>query len=231
MQLRRFLVRNTDAPQLVELFLIASVFSVLAIRAFLAAAGYPQPGGDGLHIAHMLWGGVFMVLALLMLFSFLGRAAQKVSAILAGIGFGTFIDELGKFITSDNDYFFQPTIGIIYIIFIGVVLLIRVLHQNRKSTLEEAVANILNQLGAAAGGRLDSRSKREAMDLMATMEPANPSVRALREYIGGLDTEEGADRRLYSRLSTVLIRYYSRVVLNRLFAAGLTGLFVLFSIL
>ena len=69
------------------------------------------------------------------------------------------------------------------------------------------------------------------MDLMATMEPANPSVRALREYIGGLDTEEGADRRLYSRLSTVLIRYYSRVVLNRLFAAGLTGLFVLFSIL
>jgi len=33
-----------------------------------------------------------------------------------------FIDELGKFITSDNNYFFQPTISLIYIVFIIIFL-------------------------------------------------------------------------------------------------------------
>ena len=57
---RRGLIRNSDAGELLELFLVAAVCAVLGIRAFLAAAGYPQIGGSGLHIAHMLWGGGFM---------------------------------------------------------------------------------------------------------------------------------------------------------------------------
>ena len=67
---RRGLVRNSAAGELLELFLVAAVASVLAIRAFLAATGYPQLGGDGLHIAHMLWGGGLMLVALLLLFTF-----------------------------------------------------------------------------------------------------------------------------------------------------------------
>ena len=114
--MRRYLILNSNAPDLMELFLVASIASVLAIRAFLAATGYPQLGGAGLHIAHMLWGGIFMTIALFVLFSLLGPTSQRFAAILAGIGFGTFIDELGKFITSDHNYFFEPTncLGIIY---------------------------------------------------------------------------------------------------------------------
>lgn len=42
---------------------------------------------------------------------------QRLCALIGGIGFGLFIDELGKFITRDNNYFFQPTIGLIYAVF------------------------------------------------------------------------------------------------------------------
>ena len=117
---RRGLIRNSDAGELLELFLVAAVCAVLGIRAFLAAAGYPQIGGSGLHIAHMLWGGGFMMIALILLFSFLSRSLDRVAAVLGGVGFGAFIDELGKFITSDNNYFFAPTIGLIYVIFISI---------------------------------------------------------------------------------------------------------------
>lgn len=77
MRVHHFYIHNTNAPELIELFPIAGVVSVLGIRAFPVASGYPQIGGAGLHIAHMLWGGLFMMLALLPLFSSLGLVAQR----------------------------------------------------------------------------------------------------------------------------------------------------------
>ncbi|QQS18516.1 hypothetical protein IPL68_00120 [Candidatus Saccharibacteria bacterium] len=45
---------------------------------------------------------------------------QRVVAFLGGVGFGVFIDEIGKLITRDNNYFYRPAIGIIYAIFVGL---------------------------------------------------------------------------------------------------------------
>jgi hypothetical protein len=50
-------VRNSDANELFEIFLVAAVTAVLGIRVFLRVTGYPTLGGETLHIAHMLWGG------------------------------------------------------------------------------------------------------------------------------------------------------------------------------
>jgi hypothetical protein len=81
------------------------VSAVLAIRFILRISGYPSLGGARFPIAHMLWGGLLMVAALLAGLSFLGNRTRLWSALVGGIGFGTFIDEIGKFITRDGDLF------------------------------------------------------------------------------------------------------------------------------
>src|ERR1043166_5558121 len=102
------LIRN-DRPALADTFLVTAVLTVLALRVYLAAAHYPQLGGDGLHIAHVLWGGLLMAVAIGILLSLLSRQSHLIAAVIGGAGFGLFIDELGKFLPSDNNYFFKPT--------------------------------------------------------------------------------------------------------------------------
>src|ERR1700683_248121 len=108
-------IRNIDATSYRENFIVSAIVSVFVIRIYLRLTHYPKIGSGEFHIAHLLFGGFFMMLALLILLSFLNEKAATVSSVLGGIGFGSFIDELGKFITSDNNYFFQPTIALIYI--------------------------------------------------------------------------------------------------------------------
>lgn len=128
MKIQDAFIRNRWLSTLLDRFLIASVATVLVIRFYLAITGYPQVGGGGLHISHILWGGLGMLVALILSLSFPGKRTQSIVALLGGIGFGTFIDELGKFITSDNNYFFQPALVLIYIIFMLLLLSFHVLE-------------------------------------------------------------------------------------------------------
>ena len=114
------LIRDADADEAFELLVFIAVATILAIRGFLALTGYPQLGGGGLHIAHMLWGGLFMLVAIALLLVFWNPAMRRIAAVVAGIGFGFFIDELGKFVTADNDYFFKPTAAVLYLLFLGL---------------------------------------------------------------------------------------------------------------
>ena len=54
-------VRSFYGEDLLENFLVSAVASVLLIRLFLSLTDYPQIGGPGLHLAHMLWGGLLNV--------------------------------------------------------------------------------------------------------------------------------------------------------------------------
>ena len=227
--LRRFApIRNANAPELVELFLVASVASVLAIRWFLALTGYPQIGGSGLHIAHMLWGGLFMLIALLLLFATLGRTMQRFAAILGGIGFGTFIDELGKFITSDNDYFYQPTIGLIYIIFIVIFLATRALRTRADLPPAAALSNALTLLAPAASGRPDAATRQEILRLLSRADAANPIVPQLRSYVGAMDAGSAAGMGFYFGIRDRLARAYGLIARRPWFRAGLLAFFAVF---
>ncbi len=134
------ITRNRNAETYLEFLLISAVTTILGVRFFLHITNYPQVGGAGLHIAHMLWGGLFMIASIVLLLSFLNKSIYLAATIAGGIGFGLFIDELGKFITKDNDYFFEPAIAIIYIVFILLYLAIRLIQKQPAPHPSEGIA-------------------------------------------------------------------------------------------
>ncbi|MBJ7598068.1 MAG: hypothetical protein DLM67_15380 [Candidatus Nephthysia bennettiae] len=162
----RVFVRNFAAEELLELFLVMGVSAVLLIRFLLGLSGYPQLGGAGLHIAHLLWGGMLMVGALFLLLVYLGQRVMRLAAIIGGLGFGVFLDELGKFITSDNNYFYKPTIALIYLIFVALFLVVRAVQRQRVWSQETYLINALMLLQEAVLHDLDTVEHRHATALL-----------------------------------------------------------------
>lgn len=123
----------------IDTFVLAGVVTILVTRAFLAASGYPQIGNDSLHVAHVLWGGALLTLGFLILL-LSDRPNKLFAALLGGIGFGLFIDEVGKFVTQDNNYFYEPAAAIIYLSFLGIWFVSRLLivRYNRLPFLSPA---------------------------------------------------------------------------------------------
>lgn len=154
------LVRDRDTGDLLETLLVMSVVSILINRAFLAMTHYPRIAFGSLHISHMLWGGLLMLIALVMVFRYWNPSVRKLAAFIGGIGFGLFIDELGKFITKDNDYFFQPTIAIIYVVFIAMYLVFRGLLDRRPLSDRELAVNAALRRDIGDTGMVRSRALR-----------------------------------------------------------------------
>ncbi len=116
-------VKRKSAEQYLLLTLLSFALSVTLTRLFLSLSGYPQIGGGELHIAHMLWGGLLLFGAALLPLVWTNRWVYTAGALLAGAGVGLFIDEVGKFITKNNDYFYPAAAPIIYAFFLLTVLL------------------------------------------------------------------------------------------------------------
>jgi uncharacterized membrane protein len=191
-------MRNADAALLLESFFIAAVVSFLAIRAFLAVTGYPQLGANGIHIAHLLWGGLLMLAALMLLLAYLDRSAQHVAAVVAGLGFGTFVDEIGKFVTADNDYFFRPAVAVIYVTFVATFLATRTLIGRRTLRPNEALANALALLESTLDRPIEPDDRARIHRLLRQADPDSELTVLLRRYVAGLpgipDTESPIER-------------------------------------
>jgi hypothetical protein len=163
-------VTSISAETLLEDFFVSAVASILAIRSYLYITGFPQLGFGLLHIAHMLWGGFLMLIALVILLAFLDHRTKVIAAVLGGIGFGAFIDELGKFITRDNDYFFQPAVALIYVIFVLFYFAIRAVGKRQSLSGQECLANVFDiaKQGSLVG--LDREEQTKALELLDKCE-------------------------------------------------------------
>jgi len=115
-------VRRERAETHLLLTLLSFGASVGFTRLFLEVAGFPQIGGSSFHIAHVLWGGLLLFIAALLPLIYANRWVYDLGSILAGFGVGLFIDEVGKFITQSNDYFYPAAAPIIYAFFLLTVL-------------------------------------------------------------------------------------------------------------
>lgn len=202
--------RNVRARDHLEIFLVSAISSLLLLRFFLKITGYPQVGGGSLHIAHMLYGGLLMLVAITLNISFLGARIQRLAAFLGGIGFGVFIDELGKFLTKNNNYFFRPTVGLIYAIFMILYLVFNFLGRDSHLTEREYELNALAQLEEAVMQDLDSTEKRRIAELLAKADPKSPITQELKKLLAHLDTVPTPKPGRFKRWLTAADKQYAR---------------------
>ena len=176
--------RDFEAGAYLQGFLIAAVAAVLLTRLLLEMTGFPRVGGGGLHVAHMLWGGLLMLVALILLLAVIGKRTKRLAALLGGAGFGLFIDELGKFITADNNYFFQPTIALIYTLLVLLFLAFRAIER-RSLSPDEALANAADMLREVVMGGATEAEIGRTLGLLHGSKAEGPLVDGLRDAIRG----------------------------------------------
>jgi hypothetical protein len=185
----RTVVQRRHAVGNLLVMLLSFAFSVTATRIFLNLTGFPQLGGNGLHIAHVLWGGLFLFIASLLPLIWVNQWVLALSAVLSGLGVGLFIDEVGKFITSTNDYFFPTAAPIIYAFFLLAVLVFTQVRTRRDSGARAQMYRVLEDFAEVLDRDL---SQQELEDLQGQInriiqEREDPQLvnmaQSLKEYL------------------------------------------------
>ncbi|SDF66796.1 hypothetical protein [Klenkia brasiliensis] len=225
------LVRRLDADRYLFVVLLGFGGSVVLTRLYLELTGYPTVGGDTLHIAHAVWGGLLLFVGGLLPLALAHRSALLVAAWATGIGAGLFVDEVGKFITVDNDYFFPAAAPVAYAVFVlALWLYLRVRGRRDPSPASEMHA-ALELLGDVVDRDL-SRADRHELDrrLAAAARSDHERIARLAGDLleltrsGALDggvTEPGRVRRLVTRADRWTTRHLSGTRLRRVTAGAL----------
>ena len=201
-------IRRYDFVQKLEWFLLSSITTILIIRTQLWLTNYPQLGGGGLHIAHLLYGGIFMLIAIWFSLIYLNRWQRTATAMIGGVGFGFFIDELGKFITSDNNYFFKPAAGIIYIVFIILFLITRELSRRQTLDTQTALANAMSFLPQTVTGEFRQDDLDLANAMLDQSDQSDPRVAQTRSFFEQVTV---APSKPPSRASQFMDRAHARI--------------------
>lgn len=194
------ITRSAVGSSAAEAFVIIAIATILITRLYLRLTGYPQIGGGDLHIAHALYGGALMMLALIIGWMVLGFGARVACVVMGGIGFGLFLDEVGKFVTKDNDYFYGPSAEIMYILVVVILVGARIVRDFRPLSAGECLASAadiaadgvarglaahrreigLTLVDSAVAAGADADDARRVRELLVSASPASDRLRGLQ---------------------------------------------------
>ena len=192
------ITRDASGPSAAEAFVIIAIATILITRLYLQLTGYPQIGGGDLHIAHALYGGALMMLALIVGWMTLGFGTRVACVVMGGVGFGLFLDEVGKFVTKDNDYFYGPSAEIMYILVVVILVGARIVRDFRPLSAQECLASAASIAADGVARGLSDRHREIGLALVhrACDEGADAEdVRRVRELLASADP---ASDRLYA---------------------------------
>jgi hypothetical protein len=167
-----------------------------------------------------------MMAALILLLAYLGRTSRRWAAVLGGIGFGTFIDEVGKFVTRDNDYFYRPAVALIYVVFVLAYVAMRSIHRRREPTGDEYVINALQELEEAARHDLQREERERALRYLAKARPDDPLAGGLTHLIRDLHEVPSRPTGRLERAGAEVLRQYRLLTRRPVFWRGLVLFFV-----
>ncbi len=177
-------VKRAEAENNLLTTMLVFAASVVATRLFLQITGYPKLGNDVLHIAHALWGGLFLMVSAILPIILANRWVFNLSAVLNGLGIGLFIDEVGKFITANNDYFYPPAAPLIYASFLMLVLVYFFVRRSKNPEPRSALYHALADLQELADDNLDPLERDLLLERLAVARTSDqPHIAGLAESI------------------------------------------------
>jgi hypothetical protein len=228
-------VNREQAGYHLQLMLLSFAASVGATRLLLDLTGYPSLASGELHIAHVLWGGLLLFASALLPVLFANRWVYTAGALGAGVGAGLFMDEVGKFITQSNDYFYPAAAPIIYAFFLLTVLLYAEVRRPRPRDARTELYLALESLEEVLDRDLQA-VERDALEarLHRIIETAGDAdmVRLARELLDYLHSDAvlvaedspGWFERLSRRWREWEARWLTRSRARAALAGGMAGL-------
>lgn len=240
-QRQRGPVTRSAAGTSVGWMVAAATITILVTRLYLVLTGYPQVGGEIFHIAHAVWGGLLLMIGLFIALAIANAWAAPVAGILGGVGAGLFIDEIGKFITKDNDYFFRLAAPLAYGVLVAFAAAAyragRVTRDTRRSHLYAA----LELLKPALDGTMTKRQLEAAKHHvhkakeLGTDDALDPLIAGLEQTLDSAEQTAGGETTVVGRARATLrrwelrafpvdrLRSWSRVALMLVAAIGLVA--------
>jgi hypothetical protein len=232
------LTQRARAEQYMLLTLLSFAASVSVTRLLLSITNYPQIGSGQLHIAHVLWGGLLLYAAALLPLLFADRAVYNAGAVMAGTGVGLFIDEVGKFITQQNDYFYPIAASIIYVLFLLSIVLFLQVRRAARATGRDQLTQLFEEVYESQHSPLPPARHARLRERLERARAAAPTERharlaeALLAFLGGGGPATGAPAaRLEPRDSSLRIlgrlaseRWLRVILIVGLAATGLLSL-------
>lgn len=181
-------VRVKGGVTWVTLFIVAAAVTIMVTRTYLRITGYPQIGSGTLHIAHALYGGALMTAALVIGWLFVGFRVRTAGVVIGGIGFGLFVDEVGKFVTKTNDYFYHPSADIIYLTILVIILGGNLVRIARPPSAHESLSNAVMIAAHGVAGGLTPKRRSEAENLLRAAQRKGVDALAVQPVADLLDS-------------------------------------------